>query len=57
MKNGCLSVSITPLKSELQVSLSTICGMGLWFEPLYIEDGMLLVDYRDSISPFYILKQ
>lgn len=57
MKKGCLNVNITTLESDLHISLSTVCSMGIWSEPFYLEDGLLLVDYRDRVSPLNILKQ
>lgn len=52
--SSCLQVTITMLPMQAIVTASIFCGAGLSYVPLLVDEGYLLIDFKDKTSYIYV---
>lgn len=52
--SSCLQVTITMLPMRAIVTASIFCGAGLSYVPLLVDEGYLLIDFKDKTSYIYV---
>ena len=57
MGSSCLQVKISMRSTELKVSVGAFCGAGVGYFPLLVDEGYLLIDFKDGQSYLFVKKK
>lgn len=53
----CLQVKTSIIGERIQVSASILCGFGLNYFPLLVDEGFLLIDMGGKASKLFVQKK
>lgn len=54
MSSTCLFGKVNLVSNPLSCKISMICGFGLDYYPIYVDEGVLLVDFKGDVAKIYV---
>lgn len=54
MSSTCLYGKVNLVDKPLVCKISIVCGYGLDYFPLYVDEGILLVDFKGNITKLFV---
>ena len=54
MSSTCLLGKVNLASNPLSCKISMICGFGLDYFPIYVDEGILLVDFKGNITKLFV---
>lgn len=57
MESSCLQLKVSMFPTQLKVSVGEFCGAGVSYIPLLVDEGYLLIDFKDRQSFLFVKKK
>lgn len=54
MSSTCLYGKVDLVNKPLTCKVDLVCGYGINYYPLYVDEGLLLVDFNGSITKLFV---
>lgn len=54
MSSACLYGKVNLVSEPISCRVSMVCGYGLNYFPLYVDEGVLLVDFKGNTAKLFV---